>query len=98
MPVGISPPEGPPTWIALSCRSPSIPPPMPKTMSRNDMPMGISTRPLFRTLPERVKTFVPLLSSVPIRENQSPPIPTIIGMFEKVSALLMTVGLPQSPA
>src|SRR5512139_455838 len=67
-------------------------------MSRKGMPMGISTRPLFRTLPESVKILVPLLSVVPMDEYHSPPLPMMIGMFEKVSALLMTVGLPQSPA
>ena len=49
------------------------------------------------TLPERAKTFVPLLEAVPTDANQAAPCMTMPGTLARVSTLLMTVGLPNSP-
>ena len=43
------------------------------------MPIGTSTRPVLTTLPARAKTLVPLLFSVPMPANQSPPLRMIGG-------------------
>ena len=43
------------------------------------------------------KTFVPLLSIVPIELNQSAPFSIITGTLTSVSTLLTTVGRPKSP-
>ena len=70
---GMQPPAGPPVWTAFSRLPPAAPPPMSKTISRSVVPIGTSTRPVWRTLPARANTFVPPLFSVPIRANQSAP-------------------------
>ena len=59
--------------------------------------MGTSTKPVLTTLPERAKTFVPLLFSVPMEAYQSAPLRIICRMAAKVSTLLITVGWPQRP-
>ncbi len=64
---------------------------------RSVVPIGISTRPVRRTMPERAKTFVPLLPAVPIEAYQSAPWSRISGRLASVSTLLMTVGLPNRP-
>ena len=50
-----------------------------------------------RSGPERPKTLVPGDFGVPSPANHAAPRPTMDGMAESVSTLLMTVGLPQSP-
>ena len=86
------PPEGPPVCTALKLRPSGTPPPISKMISRRVMPMGTSIRPVFWTRPARAKTFVPLLFSVPMRANQSPPLRRMGGMLANVSTLLISVG------
>src|ERR1700690_2109869 len=59
--------------------------------------MGISTRPLFCTLPTREKTFVPELLALPVSVNHAGPFVIMGATLYQVSTLLMLVGLPQSP-
>jgi hypothetical protein len=59
--------------------------------------MGTSTRPVLVILPVRAKTLVPLLRSEPMEANHLPPLRMMGAMLAKVSTLLMSVGLPQSP-
>ncbi len=59
--------------------------------------MGTSISPVLFTLPVSAKTFVPLVSAVPILLNQSAPLEIITGIFASVSTLLITVGLSQRP-
>ncbi|OQC42886.1 MAG: hypothetical protein BWX66_00258 [Deltaproteobacteria bacterium ADurb.Bin058] len=66
-------------------------------MSDSGVPMATSTRPVRSTFPDKAKTLVPLLSSVPSDENASAPLAMILGTFAKVSTLLITVGLPNKP-
>ncbi len=94
---GMQPPEGPPVWAALKALPFGMPPPMSNTSSPRVMPMGTSTRPVFTTLPERAKTLVPLLFSVPIAASHSGPLLKMWRTVAKVSTLLMIVGLPQRP-
>ena len=61
------------------------------------MPSGISTRPVFFTLPTSEKTLVPALASLPISVNHAGPLAMIGGMLYQVSTLLMLVGLPHRP-
>ncbi len=61
------------------------------------VPIGTSTRPVFCTLPTRLKTLVPLEPSVPMLANQSAPRSMMTGTLAQVSTLLMLVGLPQRP-
>ncbi len=93
----MQPPEGPPVWAALKALPPGMPPPMSKTSSPRVMPMGTSTRPVLVTLPERAKTLVPLLFSVPMAANHSQPLRMMWRMVARVSTLLITEGLPHSP-
>ncbi len=67
------------------------------TISRSVVPIGTSTRPVLVTLPTTEKTFVPLLDSVPMEENHSPPRLIITGTFAHVSTLLIFVGLLHRP-
>ena len=60
-----------------------MPPPMSKTILRMGVPMVTSTRPVRETLPERAKTFVPLLDLVPTALNQSAPAATREGRLAK---------------
>ena len=59
--------------------------------------MTTSTNPEFLILPVRAKTFVPLVSSVPIPENHSPPLLIITGILANVSTLFIIVGSPHTP-
>src|SRR5579885_3721036 len=61
------------------------------------VPRGISTRPVFFTLPTREKTFVPELFGLPVSVNHAGPRITIGAMLYQVSTLLMLVGFPHSP-
>ena len=61
------------------------------------MPSGISTRPVFCTLPTSENTFVPELLGLPVSVNHAGPLVTMGAMLYQVSTLLMLVGLPQSP-
>ena len=61
------------------------------------VPSGISTRPVFFTLPTSENTFVPALLVLPVSVNHAGPCDTIGAMLYQVSTLLMLVGLPQSP-
>ncbi len=61
------------------------------------MPIGTSTKPVFRSLPVRANTLVPLLFSVPIAANCAAPCRSMCGRLASVSTLLMTVGLPNNP-
>ena len=79
--VGRHPPDGPPVCTALNSFPSGMPPPMSKTISRKVIPIGTSTRPVFRTRPASAKTLVPLLFSVPICACQSPPLRKIGGTF-----------------
>ena len=48
-------------------------------------------------LPASAKTLVPLLRSVPMRANHSPPLRMMGAMLAKVSTLLISVGMfPQA--
>ena len=67
----MQPPAGPPVWTALNGRPSTMPPPMPYTMSRSEVPIGTSTRPVLTTRPASANTFVPLLFSVPMPANQA---------------------------
>ena len=89
---GMHPPEGPPVCTALNLRPSGMPPPISKMISRSVMPMGTSISPVFCTRPASAKTFVPLLFSVPMRANQSPPLRRMGGMLANVSTLLIKVG------
>ena len=62
------------------------------------MPIATSTRPVRATLPERAKTFVPLLvcgadGAEPLGRRWRP----TVGRLASVSTLLMIVGLPNRP-
>ena len=70
---------------------------MSKTISRRVMPIGTSTRPVLSTRPASAKTLVPLLFSVPMPANQSPPLRMIGATLAKVSTLLISVGLAPEP-
>ena len=70
---------------------------MSKMISRREIPMGTSTRPVFLTLPVREKILVPGLVSVPMERNQSAPFRMIWGTLAQVSTLLMLVGFPHRP-
>ena len=61
------------------------------------MPSGISTRPVFFTLPTSENTLVPALLALPVSVNQAGPFSTMGAMLYQVSTLLMLVGLPQRP-
>ena len=74
-----------------------MPPPMSKTISLSVVPMGISTRPVRLTLPERANTLVPLEPLVPTDAKAAGPWEMISETLPKVSTLLMTVGLPNRP-
>ena len=74
-----------------------MPPQMPSTISRIEMPIGTSTRPPRFTLPAMAKTLVPLLLSVPSELKAAGPWATIQGMLASVSTLLMQVGRPHRP-
>src|SRR5947199_10341697 len=63
----------------------------------SDGPRGISTSPVFFTLPTREKTLVPELFGLPTPVNQGPPSMTMGAMLYQVSTLLMLVGLLQRP-
>ena len=67
---GRQPPEGPPSCTALNSRPGSMPPPMSKMTSRRVVPMGTSTRPVFRTLPVSEKILVPFDVSVPMARER----------------------------
>ena len=60
-------------------------------------PFLTSTTPGRRMGPERPNTLVPGALGVPSAANQAAPPPTMAGMAESVSTLLITVGLPQRP-
>src|SRR3954465_1142319 len=62
-----------------------------------EVPRGISTSPVFFTLPTRENTFVPELFGLPVSVNQAGPLITMGAMLYQVSTLLMFVGLPHSP-
>ena len=93
----MQPPEGPPVCAALNFFPLGMPPPISSTISRNVVPIGISTRPVFLILPPRANTFVPLERSVPMEANQSAPFKMICGTLAKVSTLFSVVGLPNRP-
>ncbi len=94
---GMHPPDGPPVCTALNFFPFGTPPPMSKINSRNVIPIGISTRPVFLTFPDRANTFVPGLPSVPIERNHSAPLRIMWRMFPHVSTLLIRVGIPNRP-
>ena len=58
---GRMPPQGPPTWSALSARPVTGPPAMSEMMVLRGVPKGTSIRPGFLTNPETEKILVPLL-------------------------------------
>ena len=93
----MQPPDGPPICTALNSLPFRIPPPISKITSRSVFPIGISTSPPLLILPVSAKTFVPLLSSVPIAANASPPFARIHGTFANVSTLLILEGFCQYP-
>ena len=93
----MQPPEGPPVWTAFTAPS-GAPPPIVSTTVRRLVPIGTSTRPVWRTAPERANTLVPRLPSVPIAAYQAPPSRRIVGTAAKVSTLLIRVGAPHRPA
>jgi len=70
---------------------------MSKIISRKVVPIGTSMSPELFILPVRANTFVPLDLSVPMEENQLAPRVRTTGTLARVSTLLITVGLPQSP-
>jgi hypothetical protein len=94
----MQPPAGPPVWTALNVPPSTIPPPMSNTISRSVVPIGTSTMPVFATRPASAKTLVPALPAVPIEANHAPPLRMIGATLAKVSTLLISVGLPHSPA
>ena len=59
--------------------------------------MGTSTRPMLLTSPDRAKTLVPLLDSVPTEAYQSPPLSMIWGTLARVSTLFKMVGFSHNP-
>ena len=59
--------------------------------------MGTSTSPMLFTSPDRAKTLVPLLVSVPTLAYQAPPCSMICGTLAKVSTLFKMVGLSHRP-
>ncbi len=61
------------------------------------VPRGISTKPVFCTLPTSEKTLVPALLGLPVSVNQAGPLTTMGAMLYQVSTLLMLVGLPKRP-
>ena len=61
------------------------------------VPSGISTSPVFFTLPTSEKTFVPELFGLPVSVNQAGPRVTMGAMLYQVSTLLMLVGFPHKP-
>ena len=60
--------------------------------------MGTSIRPVLSTRPARANTLVPLLFSVPMAANHSPPLRMMGAMLAKVSTLLIRVGQPHRPS
>ena len=93
----MTPPEGPPTCVALYFLPLGMPPPISNTILPRLVPSGTSTRPTLFTLPTRLKDLVPLLFSLPTLANQSAPSRSIRGRIDHVSTLLMAVGLPKRP-
>ena len=97
---GRQPPDGPPVWTALNARPRGMPPPMSKMISRSEIPIGTSMRPVLFTFPTSENTFVPelpfhafsLTSPVPIDVNHSAPRLMMSGTFAQVSTLLRLVG------
>ena len=65
---------------------------MTSMMSRSEVPIGTSMRPVLVMVPASAKTLVPFDRSVPIEANQSPPSRRIGVMLAKVSTLLISVG------
>ncbi len=65
-----------------------------KMISRSVMPIGTSIKPVLLMRPLSAKTLVPLLFSVPMLANHSPPCCKIGTTFAMVSTLLIKVGLP----
>src|ERR1700739_341578 len=63
----------------------------------NGVPSGISTSPVFLTLPTRENTLVPELFALPVSVNHAGPRVTMGAMLYQVSTLLMLVGLPHKP-
>ena len=89
-------PDGPPTTAARIGRPVDDPPPTVSMSVRSVQPSSISTTPGRFRCPERPKSFVP--RPPPRLANHAPPRATIEGTAASVSTLLMTVGLPKSPA
>ena len=61
----------------LACLPPGTPPTTSSMTSRRVMPIGTSTMPGNAMLPDRHRIAVPLLLSVPISANHSPPLAMI---------------------
>src|SRR4029450_11378669 len=87
---------GPPRARGGAGRPVDDPPPTVSISVRSVQPSSISTTPGRFRCPERPKSFVP--RPPPRLANHAPPRATIDGTADSVSTLLMTVGLPKSPA
>ncbi len=61
-------------------------------VARAACPSGISTRPVFLTLPTSEKTLVPELLALPVSVNHAGPLAMIGAMLNQVSTLLILVG------
>ncbi len=89
--------ETPPGITAFTLRPSGGPPACSKTISSSGVPSGSSKRPGRTTCPETPNIVVPGLFSVPKPRNQSAPLPTMCGTWEKVSTLFTVVGMPKAP-
>ena len=88
----MQPPDGPPVCTALIGWPYRPPPPTAWTKLPSGVPSGISTSPVFLTLPTREKTLVPELAPPPVSENHAGPRAMIGAILNHVSTLLILVG------
>src|SRR5579863_3075611 len=93
----MQPPDGPPVCTALTGCPLDEPSPTSYTKVLSGVPRGISTKPVFLTLPTREKTLVPGLLLLPVSVNHAGPLAMMGAMLYQVSTLLMLVGNPHKP-
>src|SRR5215216_6380697 len=89
-------PAAPPNNTACKFLLPATPPAI-SSSSRNVPPNGTSYNPGLATSPETQNSLGPVDFSVPILRYSSDPLARIKGTLQRVSTLLMTVGLPNKP-
>ena len=92
------PPDGPPVWAALKVPPSGTPPPISSTISRSEMPIGTSIRPVLPSVAGEGEHLGPRDSlGVPIERTSRRRWPMIAGTLARVSTLLIIVGRPNRP-